>query len=127
MKSSNTGPLYSKSYNGTCLDASIPIQAFYMLKLSTRSWSTPLTLFRMALFVVIHRWQRAKGFPSKNLSHILYITMKFGTVITYIKKTQNIYKSSDTSHEFLWHQHLFTEISNFCYIEKYRYRLYFNT
>ena len=34
--------------------------------------------------------------------------MKFGTVISYLKKIQKIYKSRDTLLEFCWHQYFFT-------------------
>ena len=51
--------------------------------------------------------------------------MKLGTLIRYLKKIQKIYKSRDKSFAFCWHQHF--RNSKFCYIEKYRYRLYFDT
>ena len=58
----------------------------------------------------------------------LYPTiMKRDTVIPYLRKTQKMYKSRDTSLEFCWHQHFSPEISKFCYIKKYRYRLDFDT
>ena len=39
----------------------------------------------------------------------LYPTMmKLGTVIPYLRKTQEIYKSHDTSLEFCRYQHFFT-------------------
>ena len=34
--------------------------------------------------------------------------MKLGTVISYLKKIQKIYKSRDTPLEFCWHQQFFT-------------------
>ena len=52
--------------------------------------------------------------------------MKLGTLIPYLKKIQKIYKSRDTTFEFCWHQQFLPEISNFCYIKKYIYRLYFD-
>ena len=37
--------------------------------------------------------------------------MKLGTVLPYLRKTQKIYKSLDTSLEFCWHQHFFHQKS----------------
>ena len=51
--------------------------------------------------------------------------MKLGTVIPYLRKTQKIYESCDTPLELCWYQHFSSEISKFCYIRKYKYRLYF--
>ena len=46
--------------------------------------------------------------------------MKLGIVVPYLKKIQHLIHSSSL------HQYFSPEISNFCYIEKYRYRLHFN-
>ena len=46
--------------------------------------------------------------PLPKISHTYPTIMKLGTVIPYLKKTQKIYKSRDTPHEFCWHQHFFT-------------------
>ena len=51
--------------------------------------------------------------------------MKIGTAIPYLKKVKK-YKSRDTSLDFA-DIHISLEISNFCYIEKYKYRFHFNT
>ena len=59
-----------------------------------------------------------------------YPTMiKLGTFITYLKKIQKIYKSRDTHLKLsrLTSGFFSSEISNFCYIKKNRYRLHFNT
>ena len=40
---------------------------------------------------------------------------------------QKIYKSRDTLFEICCYHHFLPEISKFCYIKKYRYRLYFDT
>ena len=53
--------------------------------------------------------------------------MKLGTVIPYLRKIQNIYKSCDTPLEFCQHHYVLPEISKFCYIKKDRYRLHFDT
>ena len=50
--------------------------------------------------------------------------MKLGTVTTYLKKIK-LYELHDTPLELSWHQHFLPEISRFCYIRKYRYRLHF--
>ena len=63
-----------------------------------------------------------KNAPSPwNLSHISYKDE------TYLKKTQKIDESHDTTLEFCWHQHFSSEIIKSCYIRKYKYRLYFDT
>ena len=51
----------------------------------------------------------------------------FKLVVTYLKKIQKIYKSSDTCLEFYWHQHFFTGNQHFCYSKKQRYRFHFTT
>ena len=53
--------------------------------------------------------------------------VKLGTVIPYLKKIQKVYESRNTPFEFCRNQHFLPEISNFCYMKKYRYRLHFNT
>ena len=53
--------------------------------------------------------------------------MKLGIVIPYLKMIQKLCESRDMPVEFCWHQHFLPEISKFCYIKKYRYRLYFDT
>ena len=53
--------------------------------------------------------------------------MKFGAVIPYLKKIQNIYESRDTPLNFCWHQHFFIGNQRFLYMKKYRYRLPFST
>ena len=52
--------------------------------------------------------------------------MKLGTVIPYLEEIQKIYESRETPSEFCWHQHFSPEISEFCYVKKYRYRLHFH-
>ena len=53
--------------------------------------------------------------------------MKLGTVIPYLNNIEKRYKLLGTPLNFCWHQYFSSEISNFCYIKKYRYRLHFNT
>ena len=48
------------------------------------------------------------GPPLPKICHTYPAMMKLGTVIPYLRKTQKIYKSRDTSLEFCWHQHFFT-------------------
>ena len=62
-------------------------------------------------------WQ--KGPPLPKICYTFPTMMKLGTLIPYLEKIENIYKSRDTP--FL------LEISKFCYVKKYRYRLYFDT
>ena len=65
--------------------------------------------------------------PFPKVCHTYPTMMKLGTLIPYLKKNQKLYKSRDTPPEFCWHQQFLPEISKFCYIKKYRYRLYFGT
>ena len=53
--------------------------------------------------------------------------MKLATPIPYLRKNQKICKSHDALFEFRRHQHFLPEISKFCYIKKYTYRLYSDT
>ena len=82
----------------------------------------------MEFFGAAHGW----GLENKNVSlpkicHTYHAMMKNGTTTPYLKKPRkHIYQlthslsSADIS--------IFSpEISNFCYIKKYSYRLHFNT
>ena len=53
--------------------------------------------------------------------------MKLGTVIPYLRKTQKMYKSRETTLSSAVINIFSPEISKFCYIKKYRYRLDFDT
>ena len=86
----------------------------------------PLTLFRMGFFGAAHGWEGGQKVPPSKICHTYPTLMKLGTVTRYLKKIQKIHKSRDTPSEFCWHWHFSPEISNFCYIRKYRYRLHFN-
>ena len=77
-----------------------------------------LTLFKMDFL---------GGCPLPEICHTHPTMRKLFTVTPYLTKFQKINKSCDTLLEFCWHQHFLPEISNFCFIKKYRYRLYFNT
>ena len=46
--------------------------------------------------------------PLPKICHTHPTTIKLGRVIPYLRKTQKIYKSRDTSLDFYWHQHFFT-------------------
>ena len=87
-----------------------------------------LTLFRMGFFGAAHGWGRNKKAPPslKSVTHAYPPMMKLGTVIPYPKKIQKYIShvthplnSADISIFSL-------EIIKFCYIKKYRYRLYFD-
>ena len=85
-----------------------------------------LILFRIGFFGTAHGWRGGKKAPFPKICHTYPIRMKLGTVIPYPKKVRKIYEpvthalsSADIS--------IFSpEISKFCYIEDYRYRLPFN-
>ena len=83
----------------------------------------PLPLFRMCIFEAAHgmrgggRWAERSLLPT--ICYTYPTMVKLGTVIPYLKEIQKIYES----------QFLLTspEISKFCYIKKYRFRLHFGT
>ena len=79
----------------------------------------------MGFFGAAHGWGERvqKGPLLPKTCHKYPAMMKLGTVVRCLKKSQKKYKShslccADIS-IFLW------EISKFCYIKKYRYRLNF--
>ena len=60
-----------------------------------------LTLFRMGFFGAAHGWGGGGFLASlSKISHTYPTIMKLGTVVPYLKKTQKIYKSRDTSLDF---------------------------
>ena len=59
-----------------------------------------------------------------NICHTYPTMMKVGTVIPFLKKIQKKYKLFGRPVEFYRHQHFSSEIGNFCYVKKYRYRLH---
>ena len=87
-----------------------------------------LTLFRMGFFRAAHRWGGEGGWGQKSLpslkpvTHILKL-WKLGTVIPskkYMNHVADLLSSADVS--------IFSpEISKFCYIKKWIYRLHFYT
>ena len=81
----------------------------------------------MGFFGAAHGWGEAKRPPLPKICLTYPAMMKLGTVTPYPKKIQKIYESRDTPLEFSRHQHFSPEISRFCDIKKYSYRLYFDT
>ena len=87
-----------------------------------------LTLFRMGLFGAAHGWRGQKGPLFPEICHTYPTMMKRGTVIYYLKKTQNIYMNFVTHSLGSADISIFSsEFSKFCYIRKCRYRLQFGT
>ena len=85
--------------------------------------TTFLTRFRMGIWLLTDGGPgRAERFPSlKSVTDIYPTMMKLGTVIPYLKKIKkNINHVTHTPFFLL-------EISKFCYMKKYRYRLHFDT
>ena len=72
-------------------------------------------------------WMRVLKSPLSKICQIYHAMIKLGTVTPYVKKIQKIHKSCDTPLELCCYQHFLLNISNFCYIKKYRYRLHFKT
>ena len=64
--------------------------------------------------------------PLPKICHTYLTMMKLGTVMSYSKKIQKINKSRDTPLSSADISSFSLEISKFCYIKKYRYRLYFD-
>ena len=77
----------------------------------------------MNFFGVARGWGWGKKAPFPKICHIYPTMMKLGIVGPYPKKIQKIYESRDTALEFCIFS---SEISEFYYIKKYRYRLHFN-
>ena len=87
-----------------------------------------LTLFRNGLFGAAHGWRGRKGPLFPKICHTYPAMMKRGTVIYYLKKTQNIYMNLVTHRLGSADISIFSsEFSKFCYIRKWRYRLHFGT
>ena len=79
-------------------------------------------------FWAAHGWGGAKApLPSPKICHTYPTIMKFGTITPYLKKMQKTYESRDTHPEFCWHHHFLPEISKFCSIKKYSYKLHIGT
>ena len=60
---------------------------------------------------VAHGWEGGREAfwpPLSKICHTYPTMMKLGTVIPYLRKTQKMYKSRDTSLDFCWNQHFFT-------------------
>ena len=74
-----------------------------------------------------HGWGEAKIPLLSKICHTYPTMMKLGTVITYLKKFQELYESPCTPLQFCWHQHFLPEINKFCYIKKYRYTFHLDT
>ena len=64
-----------------------------------------LTLFRRSLFMAVHDRGRGKKTFFPKIFQIYSTMVKLGTVIPYLKKMQQIFKSRGMSLEFCWHQH----------------------
>ena len=61
----------------------------------------------MGLFWAAHGWEGSKKAPLLKTCQPYPTMIKLGTVIPYLKKNQNIYKSTDAPLNFWCHQHLF--------------------
>ena len=86
-----------------------------------------LILFRMGFFRAAHGWGRPKRSPLPKIRHTYPTMMKVGTVIPYPKKIQKMYEPRDKPLISADISIFSPEISKFCYIKKYRYRLHFDT
>ena len=80
-------------------------------------------------FAAAHWWGggRCQKGPFSKICYTYLIMMKLSTGINYLKKIQKAHTSRDTLPSFCWQQHFLPEVSNFCDVKKYWYRLHFNT
>ena len=68
----------------------------------------------MGIFGAAHGWEGGAGqewgkkAPLPKICQTYPTMMKLSTVIPYLRKTQKMYKSRDTSLDFCWNQHFFT-------------------
>ena len=81
----------------------------------------------MGFFEAAHGLGVSKWPPSLKICHTFPTMMKLGTVIPYLKKIQKIYESRETLPDPTNINIFSPEISKICYINKYRYRLHFDT
>ena len=72
-------------------------------------------------------WIGVQKCPLPKICQTYPIMMKYSLVIPYLTNIQNKYKSRDTPTKFFNISIFSPKINNFCYVKKYRYRLYFNT
>ena len=89
-----------------------------------------LTQFSMNLFSASHEWRVGSGAEKplfSKICHISFRIMKLSKVITYLKKIQKNIIHVNYSLSYADITMFSPEISNFCFIKKYRYRLHFNT
>ena len=67
-----------------------------------------LTIFRMGLFGAAHA-SGCKNAHLHKICHTYPTMMKLSTVIPYLTKIQNMYKSREPPINFCWHQYFFTK------------------
>ena len=110
------------SFENKAIEGKSCIMFLYLEKCNFKNHSeSSLILFRMCLFRAAHREGGKKASLCK-ICHTYHTMIKLGTVITYLKKIQKTYKSCDIPLADIIISSL--EISNACYIKKYRYRLH---
>ena len=100
----------------------------YFRELNT--FETYQNLILLNLFCCCSRMgggEEGKKASLPKICHTYPTMMKLGIVITYLKKNQKIYESSNTLLQFSWRRHFLPKINRFSYIKKYKYRLQFDT
>ena len=81
----------------------------------------------MGLFGAAYEWVGQKG-PLPKICHTYPTNMKFDTIIPYVKKIKKKYMNHVTQPLSSADISIFSlEITKFCYIRKYIYRLEFRT
>ena len=94
--------------------------------ISVYSFCHILTLFRMGLLGAAHEWVDKKGPFLKAITYVLQWWNL--VVIPYLKKIKKIYINHVIQPLSSVDNSIFSsEVNNFCYIKKCRYRLHFNT
>ena len=100
-------------YCSTWVDTSLHFYLFFLKNVFLSFWAFCI----FCLFCVnpiqngpfrgCSRMMRGQKGPLPKIFYTYPTMMKLGTVIPYLKKTQKIYESSDTSLELCWHQYFF--------------------
>ena len=80
---------------------------------SNTTWNSLTNIFLLIIFRLVLSGAAdglgCKNAPLPKTCHTHPTMMKLSTIIPYLTKIQNIYKSRDTPIKFCWHQYFFTK------------------
>ena len=97
-------------------------------RLSWKKTTMSLDLFRIGFFEAARRWEDWGESLRLKICHKCPTMMKLGTVVSHLKKIQKKYMNHVTHVLSSAEISIFSpEISKFCYLKKYSYRLHFDT